>query len=264
MLEIIIVAVIFGSIWVGAAMVAWRAGTKWRVIGAVILGAVLTLGVAKGLYELISSRSFQLFGEMVTRIETSEKVVALTFDDGPTIAFTEPVLDILREKDVRATFFLTGSESERNIEALRAIVADGHEIGNHSWSHERMIFKSRSFIESELERTDAAIRAGGYEGPIHFRSPYGKRFVTLPWVLRETGRKNIFWDIEPESYRDVAASSDRIVAHVVERARPGSIVLLHVMYPARETTREALPVLIDELRKRGFRFVTPGELNDER
>lgn len=260
-LEMIIVAALVLAVWVGAGLFAWKARTRARAIAVlIILGCGLTFALAKGLYELLGSRSLQLFGEMVARVETSEPVIALTFDDGPNAKFTEPVLEILRKKDVRATFFLTGHESARNPEEFRKIVADGHEIGNHSWSHSRMVFKSRAFVESEVERTDAVIRAGGYQGPIHFRSPYGKRFVTLPWYLRQTGRKNILWDIEPETHRDVAATAEGIAEHVVTRAKPGSIVLLHVMYPARETSREALPAMIDELRERGFRFVTVSEM----
>ena len=246
-----------------AASVAWRTtrrlGGGRLAAGLLALVAAIVL-VAVPLWQLFRSRSVQLFDTMVARVETDERVVALTFDDGPTPGYTEEVIETLARHDVRATFFLTGAEVSRNPEQLRRIAAAGHEIGNHSWSHPRMIFLSWAAIREEIESTDRAIRAAGYEGPIHFRSPFGKRFLLLPWYLHRTGRINVFFDVEPESYPDVAAEPEGITRHVLERARPGSIILLHVMYPQRQTTRDALPELIRELRARGFRFVTVEEL----
>ena len=85
----------------------------------------------------------------------------------------------------------------------------------------------------------------------------------LPRYLHQTGRSTVLWDVEPESYRDVAASAERIAAHVVDRVRPGSIVLLHVMYPSRVESQRALPMIVEGLRARGYRFVTVQELVSE-
>jgi peptidoglycan-N-acetylglucosamine deacetylase len=260
MLDIAAVTIIVLVIWALTAVVVRRSPSWQRGVLVVLLGLALTAGVGKALLELMSSRRIQLFGEMITRVETNEPIIALTFDDGPSAGYTEPVLDLLREYDVKATFFVTGAESSRNPMQLRRIIEEGHEVGNHSWSHPRMIFLSRSAIESEITRTDEVIRAAGYHGRIHFRSPFGKRFISLPLYLRETGRANIFWDLAPDSDPAVAATPEGIVDDVVSGARPGSIVLFHVMYPSRETTRQALPRVIDGLRRRGFRFVTISEL----
>lgn len=259
-LDTAVVTALGVAIWVLTGLMT-RRSKSWRCrVLVILLGLALSAGVGKTLLELMSSRQIQLFGEMVTRVETNEPTVALTFDDGPSARYTDHVLDLLREHDVSATFFVTGAESSKNTEQLRRIIEEGHEVGNHTWSHPPMIFRSRRTIQSEITRTDELIRAAGYREAIHFRSPYGKKFISLPLYLQQTGRPNIIWDLEPESYAEVAATPEGIVDHVVSGVRPGSIVLLHVMYQSRETTRQALPEIIAGLRRRGFRFVTVSEL----
>ena len=187
------------------------------------------------------------------------KVVALTFDDGPG-PFTCEVLATLAAKDVKATFFLIGADVAAHPDEARRIVAAGHQVGNHSWSHPRLVFKSRAFIASEIERTDRAIRDAGYRGAIAFRAPYGKKLIGLPLYLARHGRPNISWDVEPNSYDDIDRSATKITAHVVERVRPGSIILLHPMYHGRQATRAAIGPIVDSLRARGYALVTVDEL----
>ena len=212
------------------------------------------------LWLLANARGFQLVGELVDRVETDKKAVALTFDDGPTAAYTDELLAVLAEHGIKATFFVTGAEVERHPAAARKLVLAGHELGNHAWSHRRLVFKSQAFIRAEIERTDAAIRQAGFAGDILFRPPYGKKLLGLPWYLARTGRTTVMWDIEPETDPDVAADAGRIVTDVLERARPGSIILLHAMYGGREATRQALPHLITDLQQRGFSLVTVSQL----
>lgn len=221
------------------------------------------VAVLAGAWKLSRSRTWQLVGEIVPRVETDRPVVALTFDDGPTPAGTAQVLEVLRETGVRATFFLIGAELERQPEAGRLIAAAGHEIGNHSWSHQRMIFRSPSFVAEEVEQTDRQIRATGYGGPIHFRPPFGKKLLILPWYLARTGRASITWDIEPDSAAEVAASAAGIVDEVAATVRPGSIILLHVMYPGREESLRAVRGIIDRLQVQGYHFLTVSELMAE-
>jgi peptidoglycan/xylan/chitin deacetylase (PgdA/CDA1 family) len=224
---------------------------------AVLLGAVVSL---VGVRAVARSRTFQLFGDLLARVEVSEPLVALTFDDGPTADRVGTVVAMLAPRRVRATFFVTGDELAAVPEAGRTLVAAGHELGNHTYSHRRMFLKSPGFARDELDQTDALIRAAGYTGPIAFRPPYGWKFLVLPWVLARTGRTSVTWDVEPDSYPDVAASSARITAHVLERVRPGSIVLLHIWYPSRQTSLDAVPSIVDGLQAKGYRFVTVREL----
>ena len=231
---------------------------RTHLAATAILVAAVTAGI--GLRQLARSRTVQLFGRLVPRIEATAPVLALTFDDGPTAALLDEILDALASRRVRATFFVTGSELALAPDAGRRLVAAGHELGNHTYSHARMVFKSSGFIRDEVERTDSLIRASGHQGQIYFRPPFCYKLVGLPWFLQKTGRTSVTWDVEPDSYPDVAATAHGIATHVVDRVRPGSIVLLHVWYDRRHTSRAAIPVIIDAVRAKGYRFVTVSEL----
>ncbi|UNZ49754.1 polysaccharide deacetylase family protein [Agrobacterium tumefaciens] len=230
-----------------------------RTVSLFLVLAALA-AVLIGVHFFSKSRTTQLFGGVIARVETERPVVALTFDDGPSVRFTPDVLTILRERGVKATFFLTGKETEENLPQARMIVSEGHQLGNHSYTHSNMMFMGPARIREEIERTDAAIRAAGYEGEIMFRPPYGKKLLTLPWYLSRHDRKTIMWDVEPESFPDVADDAAALASHVIEQTRNGSIIIMHVMYRSREVSRQALPLIIDGLRQRGFEFVTVAQL----
>jgi peptidoglycan/xylan/chitin deacetylase (PgdA/CDA1 family) len=245
----------------GVTGAPFRKGPGARVIArTALLGSIGTLGVAWAAWALSKSRTCQLFGELVTRVETTDSVVAVTFDDGPAPAYTDSVLTVLADSNVRATFFVVGSGLERHADLGRRIVAAGHELGNHSYSHQRMVWKTPAFVRREVEQTDSLIRLAGQGGAIGFRPPYGKRLVILPWFLSRTGRVTVLWDVEPDSDPEVARDPDRLVDHVVKHVRPGSIILLHVETRARASSRVALPRLLGALRGAGYEFVTVSQL----
>ena len=225
-----------------------------------IAAAAALVAAAAGVRALARSRTHQLFGELVARVETPRRVVALTFDDGPTDSATARVLAALGERGARGTFYLIGREVAERPELARRIAAAGHELGNHTYDHERMVLRSPGFIRHQIEATDSLLRAAGAAGAITVRPPYGYRLLGLPWFLARTGRTTVTWDVEPDSYPAVAATAEGIVAHVLERARPGSIVLLHVMYPSRATSLAAVPGIVDGLTARGYELVTVSEL----
>lgn len=231
-----------------------------RKFGVWIIAALVVVLSVFGLFQLSKARGYQLFGTIVPRVETSEPLVALTLDDGPTLRYTRDVLNLLDEKNVKATFFLTGKEMEETPALAADIVRRGHQVANHSFSHSNMSLMGLAKVRDEIETTDRAIRAAGYQGEIYFRPPYGKKLFTLPWYLSQTGRTSITWDVEPESYPDIAEDPDAIAEYVLQNAKSGSIILLHVMYRSREASRQALPKIIDGVRSRGFQFVTVSEL----
>lgn len=231
-----------------------------RLLLRTALALVIVFAALFGVWRVSDLRSWQAFGTIVPRVEVDEKVVALTFDDGPTPAGADAILPLLDSLGVRATFFVNGASLAERPEVGRRLVAAGHELGNHTWSHRRMLLMSRAAIRREVERTDSMIRAVGWRGPIHFRPPYGKKLVGLPWYLHRTGRTTVTWDVEPESHSRIDGSAERIAAHVLERTRPGSIILLHVMFPSRAESRRAVPAIVRGLRARGYRFVTVSEL----
>ncbi|MBE8519731.1 polysaccharide deacetylase family protein [Amycolatopsis sp. H6(2020)] len=233
-----------------------RRARKWTIIVASVL--VVVLAGAVTLFEVSKSRTFQFFGTLVDRVDTTEKIVALTFDDGPDPAGTKTILDTLKRRQVPATFFLIGRDIAAHPDLARDIAAAGHEIGNHSFSHDRMIGVTPAWVADEVEATDALIRTTGYTGEILFRPPNGKKLFALPHYLAEHHRTTITWDVAPDSEGTPDAAT--VERAVVDQVRPGSIVLLHAMYAAREQTRLAIGPILDQLTRRGFRFVTVSQL----
>ncbi len=227
-----------------------------KIIATVVL---VCFFVIYAFWQVANSRSFQFFGEIIPRVKTAEKVVALTFDDGPT-AKTPEILAILREVDVKATFFITGKELAGNMQEGQLIVAAGHELGNHTYSHTRMVLKFPSYVKREIEKTDELIRKTGYQGEMFFRPPYAKKLFVLPYYLHQNNRKTITWDLEPDSISEIANDSQKMIDYVVSNATPGSIILLHPMYDSRHKTVNALRGIVTGLRAQGYSFKTVSEL----
>ncbi len=221
---------------------------------------LLFVVISYGLWKLSGSTGFQLFGELIDKAETEQKLVALTFDDGPTPHYTASILQLLDLYQVKATFFVTGSETQRYMTQAKQIVAAGHQLGNHSWSHQRMVFMPLDEISREIEGTDQQIRAAGYTGEILFRPPYGKKLLLLPWYLAKHQRASIMWDIAPETFDEDTEDPQQMAMQVLKQVQPGSIVLLHLMYKNREASRAALPIIIKGLKDKGYRMVTVSDL----
>lgn len=234
-----------------------------RLVRRLAILVVVFACVLAGLYGLLfvsKSRSFQFFGEIVDRVDTDQRVVALTFDDAPTER-TRAVLNILAGKDVRATFYAIGGNLERSPGLGTQIVAAGHELGNHTYDHRRMVGTNESpgFVRDQLDRTDARIREAGYRGEITFRPPNGKKLFVLPWELSRRGVTTVTWDVEPDTFHPGDATA--IEEYTVTRTRPGSIILMHPFCENDcQADRDALPRIIDRLRATGYRFLTVNEL----
>lgn len=229
------------------------AARRWIRIAAVAIVALLLLFYT--LFEISRATCFQLIGTPVCAIATQEKIVALSFDDGPTQGGVDAVLPVLAKYGARATFFLIGNDLEKNPGQGRRLLAAGHELGNHSYSHERMWGLFAGAYETEIRRTDALLRREGAV-PHFFRPPYGKRLTGLPIAVERTGYRTIMWSFEdPMSERDPRAYADKVLAQVT----PGSVIIMHVMYRSGQTARDALPLILEGLRARGYRAVTVGE-----
>ncbi|MEV0382087.1 polysaccharide deacetylase family protein [Nonomuraea sp. NPDC050643] len=228
---------------------------RWPVIAFAVVITML-LGAA-GLYQVANARTFQVAGKLTNRVETSEKLVALTFDDGPD-QHTPEIIDALAAERVPATFFLVGSHMAANPGMAESLVKAGHQLANHTYTHRRMIFVSEETVADEIERTDGLIRSAGEQGEIFFRPPTGKKLITLPLYLSEHNRHTVMWDLEPDS--GATPTSAEIVTQVREEVRPGSIILLHPWYAGGQNTRDAIRDLTATLRADGYRFVTVAEL----
>ncbi|KKQ32370.1 MAG: Polysaccharide deacetylase [candidate division TM6 bacterium GW2011_GWF2_37_49] len=207
----------------------------------------------------------QLFGQAVHRVKTPEKIVALTFDDGPNPPFTEQILNVLKKHQVKATFFVVGERTTQYPETVKLTYQSGHEIGNHTLSHHVLVGKSKKFIISEIDSTDALIRELGYTGPIHFRSPKGMKFVTLSQTLAHKGRLNVLFDVVGWDWSRPGIK--KIVKNVMKSVRHGSIILLHDgdgdhndKITDRSQTVQATNIIIQRLKDQGYKFVTISEL----
>ena len=220
----------------------------------ICIGILLFLGI----YKYATSRTHQLFGGITSHIETNQKMVALTFDDGPT-NYTDSILPLLEKYNAKATFFLVGAEIEKYPEETKEIVEAGHQVGNHTYTHKRMVFKTPSFVKKEIQNTDELIRKAGYRGEIDFRPPYGKKLVILPYYLYKQGKETIMWNLEPDSYY---SDVDEKVRYVTENIHPGSIILLHPMYGDLDNTLQTIEGILQALSKEGYTFVTVNELQD--
>jgi len=230
-----------------------------RVLLLVSVSLAALAAATLGLREIAHSRTFQAFGRLVASVQTQRRVVALTFDDGPTSEAIGEVLGVLESRHVHGTFFVNGTHLARAPGLGRRLVAAGHELGNHTYSHDRMVLRSQAFIRSEVERTDELIRSAGWRGEIYFRAPFCWKLLGLPWYLWRTGRTSVTWDVEPDSPPS-GTDPSRIVEACRRAVHPGAIILLHVWYRGREPSRLALPVIIDELRAEGYEPVTVREL----
>lgn len=232
---------------------------------SVILLAAVVLAVAAGLlfWYACTVPSSQWFGPVLVRGPSSGRRIALTFDDGPAHPYTERILDILRERRVPATFFVCGKNVERAPEILRRILAEGHAVGNHTYSHPFIYFRSRATIAAEIDRAQEAIQMVAGSRPTVFRPPYGARWFGLMPVLRKRGLRLVMWS---DTGYDWKLGREGIVQTALRDLRPGAVILLHdgreVRPPAqidRSETVEALPAIIDGALKRGYTFVPINE-----
>ena len=154
-------------------------------------------------------------------------------------------------------FFLIGNELEKNLSFGESIVQSGHQIGNHTYSHNRMVFKTPSFIKEEIEKTNALIRQTGFTGAIDFRPPNGKKLIGLPYYLNKNNIETITWDLEPDTFYKSAADK---IEYVNKNVKPGSIILLHSMYDESNESLQTIEGILDSLSKKGYQFVTVNEL----
>jgi peptidoglycan/xylan/chitin deacetylase (PgdA/CDA1 family) len=180
--------------------------------------------------------------------------IALTFDDGPDPERTPALLEALAELQVPATFFLLGNKVDANPALAARIARDGHEIGNHTYSHPYMPLKRSRTIAQELAATDAAITAATGHTPTLMRPPYGGRSPRNVRACQRAGKRVVLWDVNSFDWKGKPA--EEVAQRVLARARPGSIILMHDARDGGEVTVAAVRLLVPELRARGYDLVT--------
>src|SRR5437660_1395195 len=189
-------------------------------------------------------------------VHVDEPYIALTFDDGPSATLTPKLLDLLAAHHIKATFFVIGENVAEHPEIVARAAREGHEIGNHSWSHPNLAKMSEEGVRSQLRRTDDAIKSATGVRPTLLRPPYGSITAREKrWIHDEFGYQIILWDVDPNDWKRPGPAVVR--TRILKETRPGSIVLSHDIHPG---TIEAMPSTFDALKAKGFKFVTVSEL----
>lgn len=184
------------------------------------------------------------------------RYVALTFDDGPVASNTTRLLDMLKRRNIKATFYVLGERVQRNKALTRRMVAEGHEVGNHTWTHGKLTGMSNSKIRWELDKTRDAIVAATGVKPRTMRPPYGAlRTSQREWIFREYGYPTILWDVDPEDWKKPGTSVIR--NRILSKTKNGSIILLHDLH---KSSVDAVPTTVDSLLRQGYKFVTVSQL----
>lgn len=226
-----------------------------RLAGKVFLVIVISGFIYGGLCEY---PRFDFFGLVRNGVATEEKLIALTFDDGPSTKYTPMILKELKKNNAHATFFVTGENAEKNPEILKEILRNGNELGNHTYSHAFMFKEMSKMRKEEILKADEAVYRITGRHMKYFRAPYEYRDVRLIKLLRKLGYTYISHN---ESSLDaMGASSERITNQVLNKLNPGKIYLMHDARGNREETVKALKVLLPRLREMGYRSVTIEEL----
>jgi peptidoglycan/xylan/chitin deacetylase (PgdA/CDA1 family) len=187
--------------------------------------------------------------------------VALTFDDGPDPVDTPRLLDLLREKNVKATFFVVGQRAEQHPEIVRRAWEEGHLIANHTWSHRPLFcFLSPRRLRYEIEGSSECIERICGIRTRYFRSPVGLRHPLLRFVLQNAGLEYISWRVR--SHDTIIRNSRVLARRILSKVTSRDIILMHDHRPkGAQVMLEALPGVIDELKQRGFEFVLAGSPN---
>ncbi len=208
----------------------------------------------------------QMSGEAVFCVHTQAPIMALTFDDGPHPVYTPAILDLLQNYQAKATFFAIGQHLAQYPDIAQTLVAQGHELANHTFSHPDLNRKFRQDIHREIQHTDDLLAPWLRQLPSYFRPPYGHANLLVMATLKAMGRPLIFWDIDVQDWNGL--SVEHMLSLLQQSAHPGAIVLMHDSGPAlpgsppvnRQNTVELVQQILATYSPQGYRFVTLSDL----
>lgn len=195
----------------------------------------------------------QVLNEPVKNIDPNKKMIALTFDDGPSKNHTEKILNVLKEANASATFFILGSQVHNAPYLLQRMVLEGNEIGNHTYTHKQLTTLSKAKVEEEIYQTQEAIYEVTHQYPSILRPPYGSHNDMVNDCAKETNV--VTWSIDTEDWR--SKNADAVVKKVLDEVEDGSIILFHDIFAS---TAEAIERLVPKLQEMDYQLVTVSEL----
>lgn len=199
-------------------------------------------------------------GDIVWEVPTDQKYIALTFDDGPDPQQTIEILKLLEQHNAKATFFLIGDRVEEHPEIVRQELKLGHEIANHSFTHPSFRGIPVSRMEKELTRTQEAIFKATGQQPTLFRPPGGYYNDNIVYLAKQHHLQTVLWSWHQDTKDWQSPGVSKIVENVLDHTRNGDIVLMHDFVHNSTQTQKALEIILPELKKRGYTFVTVSEL----
>ncbi|WP_176159294.1 polysaccharide deacetylase family protein [Prosthecobacter debontii] len=191
-----------------------------------------------------------------SQVNITEKVLAMTFDDGPHPTLTPKLLDILKARNIKCTFFVIGKSAKAYPNIIKRMIAEGHEVANHTWTHASLTSRSDAQIRNELQMSEDALVAVANYRPHLIRPPYGAINTRIKQLMfSEFGYSTILWSVDPQDWRRPGVSV--VTSRLVNGAHPGAIMLAHDIHPP---TIEAMPSMFDQLLAKGYQFVTVSQL----
>lgn len=241
---------------------------KSKHLGKKLMVGLFIIGVVAVLFAFVSvffDQAILVRKDTFYRAKLSDKIVALTFDDGPSPVWTPKILDELKKKDIKATFFMIGKHVQEYPEIARRVAQEGHEIGNHAFDHPVFIFSKADKVEKEILANEAIIKHITGQTTKLFRPPKAWLTKQEKREINDLGYKIVLWTLNS---KDWAYFDDKyIIQYILKNIRPGDIILFHdsggvfgIEGGDRSETVKTLPQLIDKLKARGYRFVTVTEL----
>ena len=190
--------------------------------------------------------------KITERVLEGKKLIALTFDDGPSATTTPILLDTLTEKDVPATFFMLGVMARANPDIVKRIEKDHHEIASHTMYHQNLVRIPADSARADINEAKSVVASILGHDPVYTRPPYGN---TNDTVITSVGTPIILWSVDSEDW--LSKNPESIISVVMSEVYDGAIILMHDIYP---TSVEAIPTLVDTLRDAGYEFATISEL----
>ncbi len=255
-LAVLIVLGVLGALLLGRLMPETRLQQLIMSVSAVVFSLALILAV----FSFYVNHGFGYQGDIVRRVKTDEKLVAITFDDGPTQEYTPKILDVLKAYDVQASFFLVGSHVKKYPEIAKRVHSEGHDIGNHTYTHINVPTSPAAAMSSQLLTTNIEIMKITGESPIYARPPRGMYDARFRRLAELMGMQVVLWSLSSQDWRE-SVTPARMHSQILKRVQPGDIILLHdggnllkAEGASRQRTVDVLPGLIEGLREKGYRI----------
>lgn len=246
-----------------SVLLLWLGQYKKLTKRASAIGAAASLALAGVLLLLAVLPGNSFYGNVLTHAETQRKIIALTFDDGPYPPYTQKLLRVLAEKNVRATFFMVGENAAEHPEIVREVQSAGHQIALHAGYHKDLLKLPASEVAANIAYGKSTLEGITGTNIRYMRPPHGFKDWSVINAIESAGLSTTNWSIIPRDWTNPGA--DVIAQRVLEQAQPGAIVLLHdgdspKKQAPRDQTIAAVAIIIDNLRAQGYEFVTVDEL----